>query len=240
MLGLAHWAYSFNGKTSVSKTVVPRSSRGGPANMDKVIELINLLQIARIQPQYGFAISGGNSRIGDLAQHHYLVTMLAWQLCEVVNGKGAKLDTSKVIKFSLLHDIGELFGGDIGMYYAKANPKARMYAKQFEEENQRFLSKFFRNEKEVAKLTKEILESNSDEAHIAKIADYLEVTHYKFFNNQLKKKDIELIAPKLIEKIGKMEDRIAKKELTNFVKAWKVKMMKYNSFLDASTDALKV
>ncbi len=208
--------------------------------MDKVIELINLLQIARIQPQYGYAVSGGNARIGDLAQHHYLVTMLAWQLCELVNSKGAKIDTSKTIKFSLLHDIGELFGGDIGMYYAKANPEARKYAKLFEEENQKFLSKFFSNEKEVKTLAKEILESNSDEAHIAKIADYLEVTHYKFFNGQLKKKDIELVAPKLAEKVGKLQDKVAKKELLDFVKTWKVKMMKYDSFLDASTDALKV
>ena len=208
--------------------------------MEKIVELINLLQIARIQPQYGYAVAGGNARIGDLAQHHYLVTMLAWQLCEFVNSKGAKIDTFTVIKFSLLHDIGELFGGDIGMYYAKANPEARKYAKQFEEENQKFLSKFFANENEILLLTKEILESKSDEAHISKIADYLEVTHYKFFNGQLKKKDIELIAPKLAEKVSKLEDEIAKKELLNFIESWKEKMMKYDSFLDASTDALKV
>lgn len=205
-----------------------------------MIELINLLQITRIQPQYGYAISGGNTRIGNLAEHHYLVTMLAWQLCEIVNKKGAKIDTYKVLKFSLLHDIGELFGGDIGMYYAKANPKARMYAKQFEEENQKFVSNFFSNKKEVIDLTKEILDSNSDEAHISKIADYLEVTHYKLFNNQFKKKDLKLIVPKLREKIDKLKDKIAKKELLQFVKVWQEKMLKYDSFLDASTDALKV
>jgi len=208
--------------------------------MDKIIDLINLLQISRIQPQYGYAVSGGNARIGDLAQHHYLVTMLAWQLCEIVNSKGAKIDTYKVLKFSLLHDIGELFGGDIGMYYAKANPQARTYAKQFEEENQKFLSKYFSNKDEVLKLTKEILESESDEAHVSKIADYLEVTHYKFFNGQLKKKDIELITPKLAEKVDKLSDKIAREELLKFVEMWKEKMMKYDSFLDASTDALKV
>ncbi|MEK7113456.1 MAG: HD domain-containing protein [Patescibacteria group bacterium] len=208
--------------------------------MEKIIELINLLQISRIQPQYGYAVAGGNARIGDLAQHHYLVTMLAWQLSELVNKNGAKIDTYKVLKFSLLHDIGELFGGDIGMYYAKANPQARTYAKQFEEENQKFLSKFFSNEKEVVELAKEILESQSDEAHISKIADYLEVTHYKFFNNQLKKKDIELVAPKLTEKIEKLQDTVAKKTLLDFVNSWKEKMLKYDSFLDASTDALKV
>ncbi len=166
--------------------------------------------------------------------------MLAWQLSELVNSKGANIDTYKVLKFSLLHDIGELFGGDIGMYYAKANPQARTYAKQFEEENQKFLSGFFSNAKEVIELTKEILESGSDEAHISKIADYLEVTHYKFFNGQLKKKDVELVAPKLAEKIEKLTDRIAKGTLLEFVELWKEKMLRYDSFLDASTDALKV
>lgn len=206
--------------------------------MDKIIDLINLLQISRVQPQYGYNIAGGNARVSDLAQHHYLVTMLGWQLAEFVNDKGAKIDSHKVVKFCLLHDIGELFGGDIGMYYAKSNPKAREYAKQFEEENQRFLSEYFSNKKEVLDLTKEILESESDEAHISKVADYLEVTHYKLFNAQLEKKDVELIVPKLIEKIEKIEDSTAREELLKFVEAWKVKMLKYNSFLDASTDAL--
>jgi len=208
--------------------------------MDKIIDLINLLQITRAQPQYGYAVSGGNTRISNLAEHHYLVTMLAWQLAEMVNKKGAHIDVLKTIKFCLLHDIGELFGGDIGMYYAKANPQARTYAKQFEEENQRFLSKFFSNKEEVEELTKEIMESASDESHIAKIADYLEVTHYKLFNGQLKKKDVQLVAPKLAEKVEKIKNKIAKKELLQFVKLWKIKMLKYESYLDASTDALNV
>mgnify|MGYP001578079719 CR=1 FL=1 len=208
--------------------------------MEKIIDLINLLQITRAQPQYGYAIAGGNTRIGNLAEHHYLVTMLGWQLASLVNEKGAKIDVYKVIKFCLLHDIGELFGGDIGMYYAKANPKARTFAKQFEEENQRFISEYFSDKKEILELTKEILESFSDESHIAKVADYLEVTHYKLFNDQLKKKDVELIAPKLAEKIEKIKDKIAREELLKFVESWKKKMLKYDSFLDASTDALSV
>lgn len=191
-----------------------------------------------MQPQYGYAVAGGNTRIGNLAEHHYLVTMLGWQLSEFVNSKGANIDIHKVTKFCLLHDIGELFGGDIGMYYAKANPSARTCAKKFEEENQKFLSKYFNNQKDVQDLTKEILDSESDEAHIAKVADYLEVTHYKLFNGQLKKKDIELITPKLVEKIKKIKDEIAKKELLRFVSDWKKKMVQYDSFLDASTNAL--
>ena len=209
-------------------------------DIEKVIDLINLLQITRAQPQYGYAIAGGNTRISNLAEHHYLVTMLGWQLAELANQRGASIDTYKVLKFCLLHDVGELFGGDIGMYYAKANPRARTLAKQFEAENQNFLSKYFSNEKEFSTLAKEILESESDEAHIAKIADYLEVTHYKLFNNQLKKKDIELIAPKLVEKTQQIKDGIAKEELLKFIDIWKDTMMKFDSFLDASTKALQV
>ena len=208
--------------------------------MNNIIELTNILQISRIQPQYGYAVAGGNTRIGNLAEHHYLVTMLGWQLSEFVNSKGANIDIHKVTKFCLLHDIGELFGGDIGMYYAKANPAARTCAKKFEEENQKFLSKYFNNQKDVQDLTREILDSESDEAHIAKVADYLEVTHYKLFNGQLKKNDIELIAPKLKEKIQKIKDKIAKRELLKFVSDWKKKMTKYDSFLDATTDALGI
>jgi 5'-deoxynucleotidase YfbR-like HD superfamily hydrolase len=209
--------------------------------MDELVDLINLLEITRSQPQYGYAVAGGNARIGNLAEHHYLVAMIGWQLAALVNKKGAKIDTQKVLEFCLLHDIGELFGGDIGMYYAKANPAARTFAKQFEEENQRFLSKFFSDSDGVRKLTKEVLDSASDEAHIMKIADYLELTHYKLFTDALdKKKDLELVAPKLREKAEKISDVVAKKELVSFINAWEKKMGQYDSFLDASTDALGI
>ncbi len=67
-------------------------------------------------------MAGGNARSGNLAEHHYLVAMIGWQLATLVTKKGANIDADKVLHFCLLHDLGELFGGDIGMYYAKANP----------------------------------------------------------------------------------------------------------------------
>jgi 5'-deoxynucleotidase YfbR-like HD superfamily hydrolase len=208
--------------------------------MDRMIELMNLLEIARAQPQYGYNLAGGMARIGNLAEHHYLVTMIGWQLAEMVNAEGAQIDTFKVVKYCLLHDIGEVFGGDIGMYYAKANPGARRLAKKFEEENQKYLSRFFTNKKEVRALAKEVLDSKSDEAHIAKIADYLEVTHYKFFNGLMKDRDLELISPKLQKKVIKIKDQIARNALETFIRVWENKMANYEAFIDASADALKV
>ena len=208
--------------------------------MKKIIDLFNLLEITRVQPQYGYSIAGGSLRHSNLAEHHYLVAMIGWQLADLVKSKGAKIDVFKVIKFCLLHDIGELFGGDIGMYYAKANPEARTLAKKFEEENQKFLSGYFNNKNEVLELTKEILESDSDEAHIAKIADYLELSHYKLFSNHLVGKDRMLTKEGLEKKAEKIKDQITKDVLLEFIKEWKKKIKSYDTYLDASTDALKL
>lgn len=208
--------------------------------MKKMTDLFNLLEISRVQPQYGYAIAGGSLKQGNLAEHHYLVTMIGWQLATFLKEQGANVDVFKVVKFCLLHDVGELFGGDIGMYYAKANPEARTLAKKFEEENQKFLSKYFINESEVRELTKEVLESESDEAHIAKIADYIELVHYKLFSNHLTGKDRELGTTGLSGKIEKIKDEVAKKELLNFVNEWSKQINGYDSYLDASTDALNI
>lgn len=180
------------------------------------------MELTRSQPQYGYALAGiQQDELSNLAEHHYLVTFTAWQLAAQVKKAGAKIDIQKVLEFCLIHDLGELFGGDISMPYARANPKARVHAKAFEEENQRFLSRFFGNQSEHFKeLGHEILDAKSDEAFIAKIADYIEVTHYKQYVKVFSKFDMELIEPKLQSMVSKMKDRIAKKELSTFIKQW--------------------
>ena len=206
--------------------------------MKKLTDLFNLLEITRVQPQYGYSVAGGSLRQGNLAEHHYMVVMIGWQIASHLKEKGADIDVFKVVKFCLIHDIGELFGGDIGMYYAKANPDARTRAKQFEEENQKFLARYFIDRDEIQALAQEILESSSDEAHIAKVADYMELVHYKLFTNHLTDKDRDLGAKGLEEKIGRIEDEVARSELQSFAREWVEQMNGYDSYLDASTDAL--
>lgn len=191
--------------------------------MNHLTNLFKLMELTRSQPQYGYALAGiQQDELSNLAEHHYLVTFTAWQLARQVKNAGANIDVQKVLEFSLIHDLGELFGGDIAMPYAKANPKARAHAKAFEEENQRFLARFFGDESEYFKeLGHEILDAQSDEALISKIADYVEVTHYKQYVKVFSKKyDIDLVEPKLQSVISKMKDAIAKRELSKFVKNW--------------------
>ena len=70
--------------------------------MDHLTNLFKLMELTRSQPQYGYAVGGVNTRIGNLAEHHYLVTMFGWQLADLVNKKGAKIDFYKINKFFLL------------------------------------------------------------------------------------------------------------------------------------------
>ncbi|SRR3989339_342054 len=196
--------------------------------MEHLTNLFRLMELTRSQPQYGYALAGiQQDELSNLAEHHYLVTFTAWQLASQVKKAGAKIDIQKVLEFCLIHDLGELFGGDIAMPYARANPKAKIHAKAFEEENQRFLSKFFGNQSDYFKeLGREILNAKSDECIIAKIADYIEVTHYKQYVKVFSKFDTDLVKPKLMEMIGKMKDPIAKRELNKFIKSWTVNISK--------------
>ncbi|HVO28491.1 MAG TPA: hypothetical protein VMT81_00715 [Candidatus Paceibacterota bacterium] len=69
----------------------------------------------------------------------------------------------------------------------------------------------------------------------------MEVTHYKLFANQNDMaKDLELVRPKLHEKMEKIHDKIAKEALRVFIDGWFKKMGSYHSFLDAATDGLGV
>jgi 5'-deoxynucleotidase YfbR-like HD superfamily hydrolase len=139
----------------------------------------------------------------------------------MVNNAGANIDLAKAMEFGLIHDLGELFGGDIAMPYAKANKKARTAAKAFEAENHKYLSKFFdKDAKHFRALSAEILNAKSDEALISKIADYIECTHYKLYLHRLSKGDIAMIQKKIEAFTKKMKDKIAKEKLIEFAALW--------------------
>lgn len=202
--------------------------------MQHLTKLFKLIELTRSQPQYGYALGGIKKQdLSDLASHHYLVTFIAWQLARNLVRAGAKLNIERVLEFALTHDLGELFGGDISMPYARINPKARKFAKLFEEENQKFFSRFFGDDrKHLQKITKEILNAKSDEAMVAKIADYLECTHYKLYMKSVEPSDITMIRASLQEKVKKVKDPIAKKELKVFLDSW-VKEILNGTTLDA-------
>src|SRR6185436_17908737 len=100
--------------------------------MKNLPNLFKLVELTRAQVQQGYLLSGvQREKISNLAEHHYLVTFIGWQLAVNLKQAGANIDTQKVMEYCLMHDLGELMGGDISIWYAQMNKRARKHAKAF-------------------------------------------------------------------------------------------------------------
>jgi 5'-deoxynucleotidase YfbR-like HD superfamily hydrolase len=201
--------------------------------MKNLPNLFKLIELTRSQVQYGYLLSGiKRNDLSNLAEHHYLVTFIGWQLALHLKQAGAKIDVQKVLEFCLIHDLGELMGGDISALYAKANPKAKKLAVAFEEENQKYLAKFFGdNSEHFEKLASEILDAKSDEALIAKVADYTEALNYKVYVGAFLESDRKFNVEKMKKFVEPIKDKVVKKLLTQFI-ADQLKSVDKNNYIE--------
>lgn len=202
--------------------------------MSHLVSLFQLVQLTRAQVQYGYLLSGvPKEKLSDLAQHHYLVTFIAWQLTLACNQAGAKLDILKVLEISLIHDLGELFGGDINWFYARINPDARKLAKSFEAENNKLLAQAFGAQKDYFfTLQLAAHANNCDEAKIAKLADYMECLQYKSFIDSIDTEYDQKDAMKALHSMTrKIQDKCAKLYLIDLLKDWCENIQKPKKFL---------
>lgn len=189
--------------------------------IDEIVNFFKLAQTTRSQPQYGYVVSGvQKAELSDLAQHHYLVTFIAWQLVRLIKNAGGKINGEQVLEVCLLHDLGELFGGDISLPYRLANPTAGKLAKAFEAENQKFLTKMLGDSAHIKQLFSEAESPHSDEGQVAKIADYIEVTHYKDYIGRRSEGDIRLVLGRMQAMASKVKNVKARKALSEFLEGW--------------------
>ena len=201
--------------------------------MKNLPKLIKLVELTRNQPQYGYALAGiSKGEQSDLAQHHYLVSFIAWQLARAVNRDGGDIDVEKVLEFAMIHDLGELFGGDINFFYGRVNSEAKRHAKAFEAENAKFLSDFFGEDKEhYEQLAEEILDAKSDECIVAKIADYVECINYKLMSSSISKIDMPVTLEGVEKMLARTENESLKKTIKSFIEEWQ-KSLGDNDTLD--------
>ncbi len=188
-------------------------------------DLLSLLQLTRAQVQYGYVFSGvPRDRLSDLAQHHYLVTFIAWHLARLCNQNGANLNLLKVVEICLVHDLGELLGGDINWFYARENSSARKHAKAFEAENARYLSQFFqRDQKYFLSL---LQKDESDEYRLAKLADYMECLQFKNYIGALDW-TIDQAALKSIDEIANaFQSSPVQTTIKTFLATWKENLLR--------------
>ena len=60
-----------------------------------------------------------------VAEHSFYVAMIARALCGLLEEKGAKINTLEVVEKALIHDIEEMFSGDIIQPFKYANTTLR-------------------------------------------------------------------------------------------------------------------
>lgn len=191
--------------------------------MKQFHRFLRLIETTRAMPQTGYVISGiKKSDLSDLAQHHYLVTMIGWYLAKLIKQNRGKINPERVLELCLIHDLGELLGGDIAMPYAKDNPKARKLAKLFERENQHYLERFLTEIDGISPLFKDALDVHSNEAIVAKVADYIEVTEYKKYINRLTDGDVTMAVKKMLQMVDKITHRATKGFLNKFINDWSI------------------
>lgn len=189
--------------------------------MKNLTDLFKLVEITRDQPQYGYNLAGLHKyELSDLAQHHYLATFITWQLGLLLQEAGGKVNIFRAMEISMMHDLGELFGGDICHYYAKANPTARTLAKQYERENNNFLSQYFHDKNYYMDLVKEMEEVRTDESIVAKTADYMEVLHYKQRIQKLDAQDLGPFMDGIRKRALELQDEQSRKTLSEFLDSW--------------------
>jgi 5'-deoxynucleotidase YfbR-like HD superfamily hydrolase len=190
--------------------------------MNNLTDLFKIMQLTRSMPQYGYVVAGiKQNDLSNLAEHHYLVTFIAWQLALILKDKGAQIDVLKVLEISLVHDVGELFGGDLSFHYGRAHKVAREKAKAFEKENVLFLSKFFPKPEKFLELNSlERGDILSDEAIISRFADLVECIYYKITLDKVTPKDMDETIAALRARALEAKDDILKKELLDFLGAF--------------------
>ena len=214
----------FERRREVLEVLDSISFRSNNKFMQHLSKLFKLLELTRSMPQYGYALGGiKKEELSDLAQHQYLVTFIAWQLARNLKHEGHELNTERVMELAMIHDLGELFGSDINYFYGRLNRKAKKAARQFEDENIKYLSIFFGPDRRYFQgLAKELFEGKTPEAVVAKMADYIEALSYKKYIGALSKKhDTDKSAFEQVSYYTKnIKNKALKKVVLDFLKAW--------------------
>ncbi|MFH1145777.1 MAG: YfbR-like 5'-deoxynucleotidase [bacterium] len=192
--------------------------------MHKLVHLLATLEITKQMPRYGWAFSGmKEDDMDDLAQHHYAVTvfclLVGWQLQE----RGVPINLEKLLTLALLHDVGELFGGDIATPLGLQNPQAKAASRMIEDTTIEFLAKLPGDQELAKKFIQACQEERGQqslEAQIIKIIDRLEAQlHFELARQpeEYTNVDRQLFDKILYEPLDKVSDPIAKQYLKELV-----------------------
>lgn len=164
--------------------------------MEKLITLLSVLQITRQQPLTGFTIAGiKKTELPNLASHHYTAAVSAMLVSRHIKKIGGQIDPEKIVAMMLIHDLGELFGGDISTPLSRTYPELREYKNKIGDRAIELLTHELPEEikNDFLELYKSCETKNSDEYWVVKFFDQLDhqfyLEHYNYGFGMPKKQD---------------------------------------------------
>ena len=116
----------------------------------------------------------------NLAEHHYLVAMIGRMLAEYINEEDKLVDPWRVVQMCLIHDVGEIFGGDTAAPLSRRRPDMKKHARTLEAFNHEIVASFLRPKlhERWNGLIHEHEDMQSDEAVVAQVADKIETQYF--------------------------------------------------------------
>lgn len=146
-------------------------------HMEKLLALLSVVQLTKQQPLTGYSVAGIKlGELPSLAEHHYTSALSALFLTQKIKAAGGILDSEKLVNMLLIHDLGELFGGDIAAPLNRAYPELREYKDKI---GDKAIELLFKNLTEIDQtyfknLYTEFEHGSSDEKWVGKILDQLD------------------------------------------------------------------
>jgi putative hydrolase of HD superfamily len=136
----------------------------------EIIEFFKLVGLLKKLPRSGWKTKVGVENPESVADHVFRTAVLA-----MVFGDLKKLDTEKMIRMALLHELQEIFIGDLIPEEKKRIPKEELRKREFKAMN-RILSHLPKNMKnKYLKLWEEFENEKSEEGKVVKDLEKLEL-----------------------------------------------------------------
>lgn len=196
--------------------------------MQKLLKLLSILQLTKEQPCTGYLAAGVRlSEAASLAEHHYTAVLNAYFILQRIKKVGGKINERKAILMLLVHDLPELFGGDISAPLNRKYPDLRQYKNKIGERAIEMICDFLTEEEagEFKKLHQELEKFATDEAVVAKIFDqmdhqfYLEHLNYQSkYNRRKEDYRVAFVNNHIYKLADKIKDDKTKKVITDFLK----------------------
>ena len=89
------------------------------------------------------------SETATLAEHHYTASLMGWFVSQKIKSSGGKINERKIVLMLMIHDLGELFGGDISTPLNRKYPELREYKDKIGNKTISLLSGFLDDSSEI-------------------------------------------------------------------------------------------